>query len=300
MTTGQYKTTPNFTGADVENMLSVVHHLTTETSRLYNAYNNEPTANSIATNEKTSFPKRESVENAHYGGILSIEAAADHLMAFADTLAEPAKTVAPWTCVRGLLESCALACWFLNPIIDVKTRVGRYFAFRYIGFVQQIKLLNVDGNRQEDVNKVEQRIQKVEQDALKLGFPRILNKAGKIDGIGQKMPDITQLIGLTLNREAEYRLLSAIAHGHHWATHKIGFRVIKFIDSRGKIQKGLEKHIEPTFVLYAANIAVTSFAQALWDIWRLYGWNEEEIKLLLDTTFDRLKYTNERRIWENT
>jgi hypothetical protein len=294
---GQHKAAPNFTGVDVSNMLSIVNGFTTETSRLINAYNNEPTANSIAIQEKTSFPDRESVEDVHYRGILSMEAAADHLMAFTDSLAEPAKTVAPWTCVRGLLESCALASWFLDPMIDVKKRVGRYFAFRYIGFVQQIKLYNVDGKGQEEVNKVKQRIQKVEQDALKLGFPPILNKAGKIDGIGQKMPAITQLIGLTLNKEAEYRLLSAIAHGHHWAISLISYRVVEATNSEGKVQKGLEKHVKPMEVLYAANIAVTSFAQVLWDLWRLYGWNEEEIKSILDTTYDRLKYTKKRRIW---
>ena len=227
-----------------------------------------------------------------------MEAAADHLMVFADSLKAPAKTMAPWTCVRGLLESCALASWFLDPTIDVRTRVSRYFAFRYIGFIQQIKLYNVDGNRQEDVKRVEERIQKVEQDAINLGYPRVLNKKShEIEGIGQKMPGITELIGLTLNRESNYRLLSAIAHGHHWATHQIGFRITDFTDSKGVAQKGLEKHVEPVFVLYAGNIAVTSFAQVLWYIWRLYGWNEQEIKALLDTTFDKLKYTQERRLW---
>jgi hypothetical protein len=175
--------------------------------------------------------------------------------------------------------------------------VGRYFAFRYIGLVQQIKLYKVSGDRQEDIKRVEKRIQKVEQDALNLGYSRVLNKAGKINGICQRMPEITSLIGITLDIEAEYRLLSAIAHGHHWATHQIGFRVIEFTDSEDNVQKGLEKHIEPMFVLYAANIAVTSFAQVLWYIWRLYGWNEEEIIRVLDTTYDKLKFTNERRLW---
>ena len=51
------------------------------------------------------------------------------------------------------------------------------------------------------------------------------------------------------------------------------------------------------FVFYAANIAMTAFAQVLWYIWCLYGWNEEEIKSVLNDTYDRLFYSNENRIW---
>jgi hypothetical protein len=300
MSSSHQKATSNFTEADVRNMLSIVRDFFTESSRLNNAYKNEPTSDSIAAHERIVFQNRESVESAHYGGFLSMEIAADHLMAFTDTLTEPANTIAPWTCVRGLLESCSLACWFLNPIIDVKTRVGRYFAFRYIGFVQQIKLYKVGNKGQaEDVKRVEERIQKVESDALKLGYPRVVNKVGEMDGIGQKMPDITSLIGMTLDREAEYRLLSAIAHGHHWVTPQIGFRVIEFTDSDSNIRKGLKKTLEPMFVLYAASIAVTSFAQVLWYAWQLYGWNKEEIGALLDTTYNRLNYTEKRRLWRS-
>lgn len=288
-----------FVAEDVINLVAVAHDFIGETSRLYDAYNNEPVIDSIAAQERINFPNRKAVENVHYGGILSMEAAADHLMVFADSLKSPAKTIAPWTCVRGLLESCALASWFLDPSIDVKTRVGRYFSFRYAGFVQQIKLYNVEGNRQEDVKRVEERIKKVETDAISLGYPRVLNKkSGNVEGIGQKMPGITELVGITLNKESSYRLLSAIAHGHHWATHQIGFRIINFTDSNGNDHIGLEKHLEPAFVLYAGNIAITSFAQVLWYVWNLYDWNEQEIRALLDTTFDKLKYAKDRRLWK--
>jgi hypothetical protein len=297
MSNSQQKMIPNLTEADVINMLTVVREFFTETSRAINSHHSQPATDSIATRERISFQNRESVESAHYGGFLSMECAADHLMGFVDTLAEPADTIAPWTCIRGLLESCALARWFLDPTIDVRARVGRYFAFRYIGFVQQIKLYKVGGKGQADIKRVEERIQKVEQDALKLGYSRIQTKSGKIDGIGQKMEDITKLVGETLDREADYRLMSAIVHGHHWAITQIGFRSIKIKNSTGDVQKAFEKYIDPTFILVAANVAVTSFALVLWDIWRLYGWNEEEIKTLLDTTYDKLKYTRKRRPW---
>jgi len=297
MSQGQDLSLPDFTPADVKNLISVLDEFLKKTSEFFNKYNNEPSDDSIAIQERVNFPKEVSVKNAHYGGFLSMEAAADHLMVFKDSLVEPAKSIAPWTCVRGLLESCALASWFLEPKIDVNTRVGRYFAFRYTGFVQQIKLYRAGGDRKDYINRVRERIKKVEQEALKLGYQPVLDNKGNLDGICQRMPPITGLIGITLDKEVEYRLLSAIAHGHHWATNQVGFRVTGYSDSKGNIQTGLEKHIDPKLIFYATSIAITAFAQVLWYIWLLYGWDEEEIINVLNDTFDELFLTNENRIW---
>lgn len=165
----------SFSRDDVLNMVSVVNELIDGSGQLFNQYNNEPAINSQAALEQKNFPKPDSVVDVHCRGILSMEAAGDHLMGFVACLVEPAKTLAPATCVRGLLESCALAAWFLDPAIDAKTRVGRCFAFRYEGFVQQIKCSQV-ANRTTEINRSRQRIIKVEQEAVALGYPRLLNK----------------------------------------------------------------------------------------------------------------------------
>lgn len=287
---------PNLTRDDVLNMLSAVDNFIEELGQIYNQYNSEPAANSVAYQEQNTFPDSESAKTAHYSGMLSMESAGDHLMAFADCVAEPSKTVAPWTCVRGLLESSALAVWFLDPTIDAKTRVGRSFAFRYVGFVQQIKFYRLT-QRQAEINYVQKRMIKVEQDAISLGFPQVLNRKGDMDGIAERMPNITELIGITLDHESAYRLLSGVAHGHHWAIQQVGFRVIETEDQHGQPIKALEKHLPPSFVLYVANIAVTSFAKVIWYLWRLYGWNLTEAETLLDITYDRLGYNPQLRFW---
>jgi hypothetical protein len=297
MSQGQNLSPPDFTPADVKNLITVLDEFLKRTSEFFNKYNNEPSDDSIAIQERVTFPNEVSVKNAHYGGFMSMEAAADHLMVFKDSIVEPAKSIAPWTCVRGLLESCALASWFLEPEIDVNTRVGRYFAFRYTGFVQQIKLYRAGGDRNNFIKRVEERIEKVEQEALNLGYQPVVDAKGNLGGICQRMPPITDLIGITLDKEVEYRLLSALAHGHHWATIQVGFRVTGYSDSKGNTQTGLAKHIEPNLVFYATSIGLTAFAQVLWYIWLLYGWDKEEIKVVLKDTFDKLFLTNENRIW---
>lgn len=280
----------------VVTMTDSINHFFNETGRLFNQYQNEPTPGSIAARERATFASPESVKDVHYRGVLSMEAAADHLVSFADLLTQPAKTVAPWTCVRGLLESAAIGIWFLNPDIDVQERVARCFAFRYTGFVQQMKFFQA-ANEASRIDDVRRRMSKVENDAVSLGYPRLVDKKGKINGIAKQMPTITELIGATLDRESEYRMLSGVAHGHHWAIHQTGFKVIDVPGSGGS-EKALEKHVNPEFVLFAACVAVTSFAKLIWSLWRLYGWSLREIELLFEETFDELHYRANIRFWK--
>jgi hypothetical protein len=139
---------------------------------------------------------------------------------------------------------------------------------------------------------------KVESDALSLGYPKLVDKKGKISGIARQMPAITELIGATLDRESEYRLLSGVAHGHHWATQQTSFKVIDAPNAGGSSEKALEKYVHADFVLFAASIAVTSFSKLNWNLWRLYRWNLSELEELLDLTFDQLRYSAKLRFWK--
>ena len=282
---------------NVLNMISAMRNLIDDSAVLFNKYKNMPNPESIAIREWNDSQNKELIKDVCYRGILSMESAADHLMAYADSISEPAKTIAPWTCVRGLLESCALALWFLDPNINAHERLSRCFAFRYSGFMEQKKFLRVD-NATIEIEKVERRIKKVEQDAILLGYAPVLNKKGEIDGIAQSMPSIIDLIRRTLNREGEYRLLSGIAHGHHWAIGKMGFRVCEE-EYEDNNDLTYEKYLHPEIVLFATDIAVSAFANVLWYLWQLYGWNEEEIKNLLNKIYDQLHYKKKQRFWNS-
>lgn len=291
------KITNVFTVDDIRKMLSAIQYLIDASMHIYNdKYSCEPSINSMAIREWNSFPDQEVIKSVYSRGILSMESAADHLMCFADSVTEPANTIAPWTCIHGLLESCSIALWFLDPSIDAKERAGRCFAFRYKGFIEQIKFLQ-KANMPSDINKVEQRIKDVEQDALSLGFLPLRNNKGEITGIAKHMPTIVDLIETTLGCVADYRLLSAVAHGHHWAIQRIGFHVIDYKNPDGQVVKAFEKYLDPSFVLYIAQLAIMAFAKVLWYVWQIYGWDLKGIGYVLDQTFDQLQYKAELRFW---
>ena len=82
MSQGQIYSPPDFTPADVKNLINGLDEFLKQTSDSFIKYNNEPADDSIAINERVTFPKEVSVKNAHYGGFMSMEAAADHLIVF--------------------------------------------------------------------------------------------------------------------------------------------------------------------------------------------------------------------------
>ena len=84
------------------------------------------------------------------------------------------------------------------------------------------------------------------------------------------MPSMTELIAQNLDQEAAYRLLSAMAHGHHWALIKLGFRetdeqaTLRDTSGVGRaFRHALEKNLSPTNVLYLATTGFPVFSKPL-------------------------------------
>ena len=187
-------------------------------------HGNDLTPGSPAVHEKAVSPRPESLVTAWSQSALLIESGGEHVTAFVKTITEPMELIACRTCVRSMLESCALASWLLDPRINARTRVGRVFALRYEGMKQELKFVRATGGSGEDLQSLEKRSDEVEQVALKLGYPPIVNKKGKQLGIGQKMPSATEVVKLMLDEEEMYRLLSAVTHGHGWAIRGLGLQ----------------------------------------------------------------------------
>jgi len=192
----------------------------------------------------------------------------------------------------------ALACWLLDPTIDSKTRLGRTYGFRYSAFLEQRKI-SVLSDEPEKIKKIDQRIAKVENDALELGFTKLRNKNGEICGIAQIHPTSIELIKLMFGKEFEYRLLSGVSHGHHWALQQTGFRLIEFDDKNGEKTKALTKEVVPNIAIYVGTVAIVCFSRVLVSLWSAFGWRRDEIVSLLEATFDQLNYSAAIRFWRD-
>lgn len=286
----------HFSAADVGRMVAAIDELFAETSVLFNRNQSYRHPESIASKESELLKNPEQLETAFSIATISMESAADHLAAFSDLLKNPVKTLAPYTCVRSLMEMSALACWLLDPSIDVKTRLGRTFAHRYTEFNEQRKALALH-NDNAQFEKVLKRIEKVENDAVALGFPKLRNKNDQIYGIAQPYPTIIELIDQTFGKEFEYRLLSGVAHGYMWALKETGFKLIDHDFGEGNKIKALTKELVPSIAIYFGMVAIVCFSRVLVSLWDIFGWRKDEIISLLEAAFDSLGFSEGIRFW---
>lgn len=284
----------------IQKMIETMENFIDKSAEIVNKYENLPTADSRASAENNSFPDKELVEDVYSRGSLCFESAADHFMAFTDTLKPPAKTLSPYTCLRSFMESSALVLWLLDLKIDVRERVGRCFGFRYKEFTEQIKFFEADKitskEAQVQIDRVKQRMAVVEKRAISLGYPQ-LTKNGKITGIATHMPEVVGLVKITLDKETEYRLLSGVAHSYLWASRQVGFQVVEGMEVKGHKLKAVEKHFHPEMFMFGVSLAIPTLARVFWTIGKQYGWDMQEIEGLLNHTFDELRFNNNLRFW---
>jgi len=270
-----------------------------QTAQYINQYSIYPEDGSPGSIELESFSRRESVHTAHSLGTTLIEAAADHSMAMAKTLTEPVQAFAPWICLRSVLESSALSYWIMDIDISVRVRVQRGFALRYKGLRQQEKIARAM-NDIVYLNRITKRMDQVEQDALQLGYDRVLSKNDNRIGIAIQMPPLTDIVRDTLNAESVYRYLSAITHAHHWAIRQVGFQEVD--EKRVGITtlpntRIMEKGLLASSVVDLCQSATIFLSIPLWQKSCLFGWDLVQLDRLYTSIFKSMSIREAHHRW---
>lgn len=255
---------------------------------------------SKAEADLNSFPDRERVHTVHCMVPMLNEAAADHLTAFIKTISDPPESIAPWTCVRAILESSALASWLFSPDIDVRQRVARGLAHRYEGLIQQQRFSAAANLKPHEVGN---RINDVERDALRLGYEPVLDKHGKRIGIAMQMPSTTSLVKEIHDNEDFYRLLSAVAHGHFWAIKGLSFKVdpSRTVEpaNDGVQLKVLEKVLSLNGMAMLCLTSAQACARPFWSQCLYFDWDRNALKEIFEKSFDQLLAADNQRFWRH-
>lgn len=266
-----------------------------------NQYDGNPIPGSKASIEIKSASCPESIVTAISISILLTEYSNEHLVALRRLLNEPVVPLASWTCVRSMLESSAISAWLMEPNIDSKERIARQFAHRYEGLNQSLKFAKSANIHHVKITEIESRINEVEKDAISLGYNKISDIKGKRCGIGCKMPNATNIIEAMLGREKDYRLFSAVAHGHIWAQQQLAYQYSSSVATMASIN-GVniiehEKHVTIESILYIIMVSITSAMKSSWNLWNYMGWDLVQLNDLFDNTFKNLKIRNKLKFW---
>ena len=254
-----------------------------------------PARGSQIDRELGELPDPEQLETSLSLGVQALEHAADHLFALPDACVIPVKPFAAFTLARGVLESAATALWVFDSDIEKKERVERGMSLRLIGLEDQRKWSRTSPagpDTDEVTRKITSRIEDMTRAAVARGVEPHRNRQEQVDGFGSKMPGRLELVSRVPDGEFDYRLFSAVAHGHSWALIRVGFK------PSGK-QNMAVKSPEPIALVYVCSHAIEFFARALWAQVYLYGWKSGPFARLLEETYNSIGLVPERRFWRS-
>jgi hypothetical protein len=282
---------PVTTVEHVERMRQVLKALCDDVGAFLDSSSSTAAVGSTARAEMADSQLAEQLLNAYHEGSLLLESAGDHAFALTRLLTEPVPTVAPWTCARGALEAAALSCWLLASDLSARERVSRSYAYRYDGLREQEKLARASGD-EASRQRVTQRIDQVERQAIGVGYPPILNKHRERIGIGEVMPSKTKCIEDTLGQETFYRIFSAMAHSQSSALIQLGFLAFD-PDIPTLRKKAMNSDAAAVLLLTAAD----SLTKPTWAKAQLFGLDLSRLKQIFASRYGEMGLNETRSHW---
>jgi hypothetical protein len=106
---------------------------------------------------------------------------------------------------------------------------------------------------------------------------------------------------LVLDEEKMYRLLSAVAHGQHWAIRQVCYVASEEDDEQvgGTQTNAFKKTVSIDKTAVLGSCAVRAFIRPLWNQCRYFGWNRLHFEELFENVADRMYMATNRRFWRD-
>lgn len=185
----------------------------------------------FATQDAEHHPSR-ALKNANAHSRFLVEYAADHVLAFVETIRcrEGVPAMAAMTCMRSTLESAATIVSLCDPKISWRDRARTIFAIRINAIREQARLMKNIGISEAEIHRSEQREQYVIECAIReLGIDtkhQGKRKKNSLRGLNLHRMPATSAIRDHLGMDDVYCLLSAVVHGQPWALHQLNYRPV--------------------------------------------------------------------------
>ena len=272
-----------------------------EVSDFVASQSHDPTPGSQAATERATYQRAESLYTVSAIATVLLDSVGEHVNLLVKAMTEPINTFGCWTTVRSMLEAASIAAWLHDPKIDVQKRVSRAYAHRYEGVEEQVKFGRAADVPADELKKLQDLVDKLEHDAVSLGFPVIRDSKGKRIGIAERTLSATEIIKLMLNEEVGYRALSGVAHAHFWAMHTVGFRPATVQPPQtgdGARTVAMEKSAGSGHAhAFSVVRAMKALAVPVWNQCLYLGWDRARLVCLLESIYDDMGMQPAMRFW---
>ena len=275
--------------------------LDTEVSAFVESQGLDPTPGSQAANERATYQRPESIYTVSTIATMLLESVGEHVNLLVKAMTEPINTFGCWTTVRSMLEASSIAAWLHDPTIDSTKRVSRAFAHRYEGVEEQVKFGRAANVSADELTKLEDLVDRLESDAVALGFSVIRDRKGNRIGLAEQTLSATEIIKLMLDEEVGYRALSGVAHAHFWAMQTFGFRPAAVQPPQtgdGARTVAMEKTAgSPHGHAFSVVRATKALAVPVWNQCLYFGWDRAQLVCLLESIYDDMGMQPGMRFW---
>jgi hypothetical protein len=245
--------------------------------------------------EKAMYIDAGSVELAYDHAAFLVDCAADNMVAFHKPMAAPAAVFGPWVCVRAAFETSAFSAWLADPGITVTERVTRSFSFRFKSLDERVKFLRSRKADATEIQRAAARLDHAEEEARKQRLKVVKDRNHRTIGLGMQIPTATLLVKQIFDDEPSYRMLSGMAHGYPWVS-KLILKASDSVDIESP-RVNVTKCMSPVNVGYLSARAVRAVAKAIWYRIHQLGWDLEQLKQILEHTFDSVQIVDKERFW---
>lgn len=261
----------------------------------------DPSPGSQAAIERAGYSRPESLYTVSAMGGMLLESVGEHVTVLVRAMTEPITPFACWTCVRSMLESASIAAWLFDPEVDAQQRVSRAYAHRYEGLEEQVKFGRAANVPPDELRQLEELLDKLEQDAVSLGFPVIRDRNGRRIGIAERMPSATDIIRAVLDDECAYRMLSAVAHAHTWAMIRLGFTqaAVQPPQPRDGARTVTMQKSAGSIYMHAFSVvrATKALTLPVWNQCLYFGWDRDRLVAILEAVYDQMHMQPVTRFW---
>lgn len=176
-----------------------------------------PTENSKFESEQTSYSAPEWIRFSLADARISINGAFDFLVGSVSLCEGNIPAASVFVCARGCLETAGTGAYLLDPNIGPEERVARFFASRYNAAREKEKSARETFADAKMADSCKAAVEDLVKQAAGVGVAEKFDKNNHRIGLGKGWPTMTDMLVHIPNGQQQYRLHSAVAHGHHWA-----------------------------------------------------------------------------------
>lgn len=197
--------------------------------------------------------------DAYQKGSLFITSAIDYAEAILKLIfIGDMQTIAPYTCFRSLIETCAISSWLLDNKINAVSRVRRDISFGIYDLTQKKRFFNSINNTSQ-VKIIENKINQLKKDVNTLTACQ-----DKIN----KFPSFTDIVEMELKLSIVYRKLSSLCHSNPQTLRVLAFEKTEIHDGIWMCRNLTEQS-----VFLICNFSIQSIFKATHNLGTISGWN---------------------------